>query len=100
MMLAVTPSLPLDLVPTDQFGIVLAPTCLPNDSSTALRCCENTNDVPLLSARTTTFTGRSGRVTPALVSTIAGSFQRLTVPVNIPVYAFRDSVRLLTPWRL
>src|SRR5215471_5641089 len=91
MMLAVTPSLPLDFVPTGQFGIVLAPTPLPNASLTALRCWENTNDVPLLSARTTTLIGMSGSLVPGLLSAITGSFHFFTDPRNIPVYAFRDS---------
>src|SRR5262245_13768813 len=47
-MLAVTPSLPFDLVPVGQLGIVFAPTVLPKSSLTALRCCDTTNDVPLL----------------------------------------------------
>src|SRR5215467_12482496 len=99
-MLAVTPSLPFDLVPVGQLGIVLAPTDLAKSSLTALRCCENTNDVPLLSARTTTLTGRSGNFTPGLASAIAGSFQRLTVPRKIPAYAFRESLRSASPCRL
>src|SRR5215471_6758357 len=96
-MLAVTPSLPFDLVPVGQFGIVLAPTDLPKSSLTALRCCENTNDVPLLSARTTTFTGMSGRFAPGLVAAITGSFHFLTVPRNIPVYALRERFTSETP---
>ena len=84
MMLAVTPSLPLDLVPAGQLGIVLAPTPLLNSSLIALRCCENTNEVPLLSARTTTLIGRSGSLTPGLAAAISGSFQRFTVPRNTP----------------
>src|SRR5215471_16309747 len=99
-MLAVTPSLPFDLVPVGQLGIVLAPTDLAKSSLTALRCCENTNDVPLLSARTTTLMGRSGSVRPLLASAIAGSFQRLTVPRKMPAYAFRDSFRPSKPCRL
>src|SRR5262245_4604349 len=47
MTLAVTPSLPFDLVPTGQFGIVLAPTVVPNSSLTVDRCWENTKEVPL-----------------------------------------------------
>src|SRR5215467_7436750 len=99
-MLAVTPSLPFDFVPVGQLGIVLAPTDLPTSSLTALRCCENTNDVPLLSARTTTLMGRSGNFTPGLASAIAGSFQRLTCPRKMPPYAFRDNLRSDTPCTL
>src|ERR1700719_3860715 len=98
--LAVTPSLPLDLVPAGQFGIVLAPTLLLKSSLTALRCWENTNDVPLLSARTTTLIGRSGRVTPGFAVAIAGSFQRFTSPRNTLAYALRESLILTTPGRL
>jgi len=42
MMLAVTPSLPLDLVPTGQLGMVLAPTSLLKSSLIVLRCLEKT----------------------------------------------------------
>ena len=35
---AVTPSLPFDLVPTDQLGIVLAPTFLLKSGLMAARC--------------------------------------------------------------
>src|SRR5215471_77870 len=96
-MLAVTPSLPFDFVPVGQFGIVLAPTVLPKSSLTALRCCENTNAVPLLSARTTTLMGRSGSFAPGLAAAIDGSFQRLTVPRKIPAYAFLESLRSVRP---
>src|SRR5215813_4415270 len=99
-MLAVTPSLPFDLVPVGQLGMVLAPTLLPKSSLTALRCCENTNDVPLLSARTTTLTGRSGSFAPGFAAAIDGSFQRFTLPRKMPVYAARDSFRSGTPSRL
>src|SRR5215472_16927061 len=92
-MLAVTPSLPLDFVPVGQLGMVLAPTALPKSSLTALRCCENTNDVPLLSARTTTLIGRSGSFAPGFASAIALSFHRVICPRKIPEYAFRESFR-------
>src|SRR5215831_13461186 len=98
--LAVTPSLPFDFVPTGQFGIVLAPTDLPKSALIALRCCEKTNDVPLLSARTTTLIGVSGSVAPGLLSAIAGSFHLEIVPRKIPAYARRDSRRLATSLRL
>src|ERR1700730_14086550 len=100
MMPAVTPSLPLDLVPVGQFGIVLEPTVLLNSSLIAARCLENTKDVPLLSARTTTLMGKSGRVIPRFAPAIRGSFQRFTVPRKMPEYAFRESLRLPTSFRL
>src|ERR1051325_4160645 len=100
MMPAVTPSLPLDFVPTGQLGIVLAPTLLLKSSLIAVRCLENTKEVPLLSARTTTLIGRSGNVTPGFAAAMAGSFHRCTFPRKIPEYAFRESLRLSTPFRL
>src|SRR5262249_56081905 len=98
--LAVTPSLPFDLVPTGQFGIVLAPTDFPKSALIALRCCENTNEVPLLSARTTTLIGASGSFAPGLLSAMAGSFHFLIVPTQIPAYALRDSFKASTSFML
>src|SRR6516162_2230490 len=100
MMLAVTPSLPFDFVPAGQLGMVLAPTSLRKSPLIALKCCEKTNDVPLLSARTTTLTGRSGSVTPGFVVAMAGSFQRLIFPRKTPAYALRESLIASTPLRL
>jgi hypothetical protein len=39
-MLAATPSLPFDFVPTGQFGILLTPMELSKSLSTAFRCLE------------------------------------------------------------
>src|SRR6202035_2336192 len=98
--LAVTPSLAFAFVPTAQLGIVLAPTRLPKSGLIALRCFDSTNDVPLLSARTTTLIGRSGSAVEGLAAAMSGSFQRFTVPRKIPAYAFLDSFRLSRPLRL
>src|SRR5262245_14329352 len=100
MMLPVTPSFPFDLVPTGQLGIVFAPTLLLKSSLIAPRCCEKTNDVPLLSARTTTLIGRSGSFAPGFVLAICGSFHLVILPRNTPAYAWRDNWRLSTSLRL
>src|SRR5215471_14446922 len=100
LILAVTPSFPLDLVPTGQLGILLVPGFWANSLLTALRCLEKTNDVPLLSARTTTLIGVAGSCTPGFVAAIKGSFHVVTLPRKMPAYAFRESFSSLTPSRL
>ena len=84
MMLAVTPSLPLERVPTGQFGILFAPGFLAKSSLMALRCLVKTKVVPLLSARTTTLIGASGSFTPGFACAITGSFHCLTLPRKMP----------------
>lgn len=85
MTLAVTPSFPLERVPTGQFGRVFTPGLLAKSGLMALRCLVNTNVVPLPSARTTTLTGPSGRLTPGFSFVMSGSFHFLTFPRKIPV---------------
>src|SRR6185295_8178524 len=84
LILAVTPSLPLDLVPMGQFGMLLVPGLFLNSSLIALRCWVNTKVVPLLSARTTTLIGELGSFAPGFAAAISGSFQFLILPRNIP----------------
>ena len=88
VMLAVTPSLPFDLVPTGQLGIVPNPGFLAHSGFIADKCLVNTKDVPLASARTTTWIGLSGSFTPGLVFVIKGSFHFLTFPRKIPAVRF------------
>src|SRR5262245_879687 len=97
LILAVIPSLPFDFVPTLQLGMFFVPGFLANSSLIALRCCVNTSVGPLLAARTTTLIGVAGRFTPGFEAAIRGSFHILTLPRKIPAYAFRESLRLLTP---
>src|SRR5215813_3479741 len=92
MMLAVTPSLPFDRVPTAQLGMLLAPGLLAKSSLMVLRCFVNTKVVPLLSARTITLMGASGRLTPGFALAINGSFHFVILPRNMPAYAFRDNL--------
>src|SRR5215471_19418500 len=98
--LAVTPSLPLLLVPTGQFGILFTPTALSNSGLMALRCFEKTKLVPLESARTTMLIGSSGNFAPGFALAISGSFHFLILPRKIAGYAFRGSFRSLTSGRL
>src|SRR5215475_12952355 len=100
LILAVTPSLPLERVPTGQLGMLFVPGLFANSSLIALRCLVNTKVVPLLSARTTTLMGSLGSVTPGLVLTITGSFHLVILPRNIPLYACRDSFKPRTSLRL
>ena len=67
MTLAVTPSFPLERVPTGQLGSVLTPGLWANSGLMALRCLVNTNVVPLPSARTTTLMGWSGRAHAGII---------------------------------
>src|ERR1700752_714126 len=84
LMAAVTPSLPFERVPTDQFGRLLVPGLLANSSLIVLRCFVKTKVVPLLSARTTTLIGVSGSCTPGFGPAMRGSFHLVTLPRKIP----------------
>src|ERR1035438_8694678 len=98
--LAVTPSFPFDRVPTDHAGMSFLPGFAANALLIALRCCVNTKDVPLESARTTTLIGVLGSFAPGFALAMAGSFHVFTLPKNIPGYASRDNLRALTPGTL
>src|SRR5271166_3096338 len=98
--LAVTPSFPLDFVPTGQFGMLFTPTDLSNSGLIAARCLVNTKVVPLLSARTITLIGRSGSLTPGFALAISGSLHLVTLPSKIPAYASLGRRRFGTSFRL
>src|ERR1700744_2779511 len=91
--LAVTPSLPLLLVPTGQLGILLVPTALSKSGLMALKCFEKTKLVPLESARTTTLMGLFGSFAPGFALAISGSFQFLILPRKMLEYALRESFK-------
>src|SRR3974390_2203162 len=78
--LAVTPSFPFERVPTGQLGMLFVPTVFAKSGLTALRCCEKTNVVPLLSARTMTLIGFGGSFAPGFSLAIAGSFHFVILP--------------------
>ena len=84
VILAVTPSFPLDFVPVGQFGAFSTPTCVAKSELISARCLVNTYVVPLLSDRTTTLTGWSGSETPSFVAAIAGSFHFVILPKKMP----------------
>ena len=74
-MVAVTPSFfgeAMNLSLSGQTTVLPVPGPLAQSSLIALRCCVNTNVVPLLSARRTTVMSRSGSVTPSLALAISG----------------------------
>src|ERR1017187_3993449 len=98
--LAVTPSFPFDRVPTGHAGILFVPGLAANSLLIALRCCVNTNVVPLESARTTTLMALPGSFAPGFVLAISGSFHFFTLPRKMPEYAARDSFRSVTPGTL
>src|ERR1035438_3844812 len=98
--LAVTPSFPFDRVPTGQLGMLFVPGLAANSLLIALRCCVNTNVVPLESARTTTLMALPGSFAPGFALAMAGSFHFFTLPRKRPAYASRDSFRSLTPGTL
>src|SRR5271165_2310124 len=98
--LAVTPSFPFDRVPTGHAGMSFVPGLRANSLLIALRCCVNTNVVPLASARTSTLMALSGNFCPGFVLVMAVSFHFLTLPRKMPAYAARDNLKSVIPGTL
>src|SRR5262245_44414534 len=87
---AVTPSLPFDLVPTGQLGILFVPGLWANSGLIVERCFVKRKVVPLESARTTTLIGVSVSVVPGLCGAGARG------AVSVPAQSFRPPRRTTT----